>query len=238
MEPASYKQMYALEDTHWWFLAKRLYVSRLLPKPERSLNILDVGAGTGGMSVFLGRWERVKAIEISRQAISYLRRRKLQFVRQDIITSLEPKNFYDLVFLCDVLYHRNISDDITVLKKVYSYLKPGGLLYIADSALPLLYGHHDVVMKARERYVLSDLSKKVTSCGFSIQKKSYVFFFIFPIVLFVRLLGKYVSFETMGQVSLPVNTILLYLCRLESLLLKHIDYPIGSSLIILAKKPL
>lgn len=237
MKPAAYKQMYELEDTHWWFLAKRRYISELLPKPRSCWNILDIGAGTGGMTVYLQRWGHVKAVEISPHAISYLRKRKVSFIRQDITMFSAPKNFYDLVSLCDVLYHRNVSDDTAVLKKIYSCLKPGGLLYIADSALPLIYSHHDVVMKTRERYIVSELGKKVTSCGFAIQKKSYVFFFVFPIVLLVRLIGKYVSFETIGEVSRPVNALLLTMCKLESVFLKYLDYPIGSSLVILAKKP-
>lgn len=56
METQEYQQMYKLENHHWWFLAKRNFISAVFPK-KKNLAILDIGAGTGGTTKFLKNTE-------------------------------------------------------------------------------------------------------------------------------------------------------------------------------------
>lgn len=237
MQSLQYKLMFALEDTHWWFLGKREFIKTLLPKSPSNWNILDLGCGTGGTTRFLKYWGKVTGVESSPSAAKFLKKRRLNYQQISIERFRVLPNSFDLVTLLDVLYHRRIKSDEAVLKKAYDTLKPNGLLLITDSALPFLWSHHDEIMQARERYYLKKIVRKVQVAGFMIEKKSYIFFIVFPLFLTVRLLNKFIPFHTVTRVHPVMNRFLLTLCKIEAKLLPYFSFPIGSSIIILARKP-
>lgn len=50
MEPKIYKKMAALEDSHWWFVARRRIIDTLITNlvlPDKAA-IFEAGCGTGG----------------------------------------------------------------------------------------------------------------------------------------------------------------------------------------------
>lgn len=238
MDVGEYKKMYKLEDKHFWFLGKRIFVDQFLKKHinSSSLKILDVGSGTGGMTGWLSKYGDVVGLERSKEAIKCAKKRRLKIVRGDANKLPFKNEKFDLVTIFDVLYHKNINDDVKVLTEIFRVLKPDGLLMVTDSAISWLYGEHDIVMQARERYSLNQLSKKVESMGFKILKKSYIFFFLFPIVLIKRLFKfKNKGSDVMGVGDL-VNRILICVLKIEASGLRFFSYPIGSSVAILAKK--
>jgi SAM-dependent methyltransferase len=236
MKSNQYRLMYELEDSHWWFIAKRHFIASQLPEINPHWKILDLGCGTGGLSKYLGKWGDVTRIENSPDAFKYLKLRRLPFQRQDINTFSKSNNTYNLICIFDVLYHRNIKNDIDVLQNAYSLLKPGGILLVTDSAIPWLYSYHDTENMARERYLLNELNQKISSVGFTVTKKSYIYFLIFPIFFIIRLATKFIQFEDVGKVNPIINNILKTICKLESKILKFINFPIGSSVILKAIK--
>jgi SAM-dependent methyltransferase len=236
MEDNQYHLMFQNEDTHWWFLAKREFIkSQLLPHSKPDWKILDLGCGTGGLSKYLTRYGRVTRIEKSTVAITYLNRRDLDFTVADINTVNQPKQTYDVICLFDVLYHEGIDDE-QVLKNAYSMLKKGGIVIITDSAVSWLTTYHDKENMARERYDLSKIVRKVQLAGFSVKKKSYVYFIVFPIFFVSRLLGKFIKFENVGKTNVLINQALFNLCKIEANLLTHTNFPIGSSVLVKAQK--
>lgn len=237
MQDPQYHIMEALEKTHWWFVAKRGFISSLLPVPDGTLRILDIGAGTGGTSAYLERWGIVDRIEPSPIAGRYLREKKLRFSPDGIETAKLSENSYDAVFLLDVLYHKTITDEPVVLKKIFASLKPNGSLLITDSAIPWLTANHDTRMHARKRYWLGEIPPLAAAAGFTIERQSYCFFFVFPIFIFFRLLNKVMDFDTVAAVPPVINAFLIALCEVEARLLRFVPMPIGSSVIVLLKKP-
>jgi SAM-dependent methyltransferase len=236
MEKREYRIMYNIEDTHWWFLAKRLFIQAILPHPRGRWKILDIGAGTGGTTHFLSRWGDVQAVEQSSIAVPYLKQRGIQPINRSIMEcSFAPESF-DLICAFDVLYHRNIKNDREVLERAYSWLKSDGYLCITDCAIPYLKSPHDKVMHARQRYWLSELADKIRSQQFQILKSSYTYFFTFPLFLIQRFLNALIAFNTVGRIPNQFNRFLLFCCLIESKLLPYLQYPIGSSVIILAQK--
>lgn len=229
--------MYKIENTHWWFLSKRLFVQAVLPNPQGRWKILDIGAGTGGMTRFLSRWGKVQAVEQSSTALPYLKRRGIRPMNQSIMECSFPPRSFDLVCAFDVLYHRDIKNDSEVLKKAYDWLKPGGYLCITDCAIPIFTSPHDRMRQARQRYWLSDLVNKIQSQKFHIRKSSYIYFITFPLFIIQRIINVLVPFETVGPVPVLFNRFLLFCCRIESKFLPYISYPFGSSIIIVAQKP-
>jgi SAM-dependent methyltransferase len=236
MDPSQYDLMYRLEDKHWWFLAKRQFIKSILPPPSGKFKILDLGAGTGGLSAFLKKWGQVECIEGSPRATQYLKKRKLNYRRQDLNKWNPKPNLYDLVSICDVLYHQNIYNDQSIIVKAYSALKSKGLLIITDSAIPILFSHHDQIMHTRKRYFLPEMKNMVKHAGFSILKASYIYFTVFPFFAATRFIDKIIPINSVSQPANMINNILLAICNIESKMFKHIDLPIGSSILVLAQK--
>jgi SAM-dependent methyltransferase len=236
MQKLQYRLMAELEENHFWFRAKREFFRRLFP-PSKQENVLDLGCGTGGMRVFLENWGTVTRVESSPYAQIALRKRKLPYIPQSIEKYRFPANSYSLVCFFDVLYHQHIHNIPSVLKKSYRTLKKGGHLVIFDSALPFLTSHHDEVMMAKKRFYLDELIGLVHDAGFIVERKSYSYFFLFPLFLASRLIDKCIPLRTVSSYPAFINTLLLFVCKIEAWLLKYISYPIGSSAVILARKP-
>lgn len=237
MNKEEYASLYALEDTHWWFLAKRAFIKTILPKKEKMYRILDMGCGTGGLSAFLENWGSVDRVEGSQYALPFLQKRKLSYIHKDLMTYSGKKNAYDIVCLFDVLYHRNITDDAQIIRKGFSALVPGGVFCITDCAIPFLYSHHDKRMHARKRYYLSELTQLLEKQGFIVVAHTYIYFFVFPIFFVSRLINKIIPLPPVHQIFQPVNVLLTLVCQFEAFLLRFIRFPVGSSVLIKAIKP-
>ncbi|MBI3981172.1 class I SAM-dependent methyltransferase [Candidatus Microgenomates bacterium] len=236
MQTDQYRQMYLLEDHHWWFLSKRKFISVFWPKTKSRLKILDVGSGTGGLTKYLAKFGNVLGVEISSEAGRYLVQRKIKFVSKSIENCRFPEESFDFVVLGDVLYHSWIKNDQAVLKKISRWLRPHGYLLLTDSAGNFLTSKHDRKMMTRERYSLSVLSERLIKAGFTINRRSYCFFLTFPLFVVSRILNKVIDFDTVSETNKIINQIFLQITSWEAFLLRYFDLPWGSSLIILASK--
>ena len=66
-----------LEDTHWWFKARRNIILTLLLRfsPIDVKHVVEIGCGTGGNLKLLGRYvDKVTGVDVSSEAIEYARR--------------------------------------------------------------------------------------------------------------------------------------------------------------------
>ncbi len=242
MELKEYKLMSRLEDNHWWFVSKRQYakiVLNLISLSKKS-TILDVGCGTGKNLAMLVNFGLVQGVDYSASAIKFCYQRGFKKVKQASLAKLPFKaDTFDLVTLFDVLYHKGVASDAKALKEVSRVLKPSGYLLITDCAHQFLYGPHDISMHARQRYSKKELITKVNQAGFSIHKASYIYFITFPLFFINRFISKYLTKKSgsdVNQINPIINQLLIYLLFFESKLLKFFNLPIGSSIIILAKK--
>jgi SAM-dependent methyltransferase len=241
-----YEIMYRLENSHWWFVAKKRYIKIILDYhlKDKGGNILDVGCGTGGTIELLKNYGRVFGIDSHDAACEYSHQRnKFPLVKGDANRLPFKKGAFHLIVLLDVLYHQFILDDEEVLKQIYELLTPKGLILITDSAFEFLKSTHDRAVMARHRYTMKELKTKIVSSEFSIQQSTYLFFIIFPVIALSRLLGKLTLFffkptihSDLKQTNPYLNKFLIVLLGWEGTLLRHFNFPWGSSLLILGKK--
>lgn len=239
MEIREYKLMFEVEDTHFWYKGMRKITNTLLekylPKNNRQ-KILDAGCGTGKNIMFLKKYGKVSGFDISSQAITYCKKRKLTNIKLGSIDEIPYKNnVFDLVTCFDVLGQievRNINKSIKEFKRV---LKPGGILLIRVAAYDWLKGYHDKAVHTKHRFKKNELEKLLTINNLKVIKTSYANCLLLPISILKRLLNKTIDSDV-KQINPQVNWFLNMPFVLESLFLKYFSLPFGLSVIIVAKK--
>ncbi|MGC8834969.1 MAG: class I SAM-dependent methyltransferase [Armatimonadota bacterium] len=246
MNPAEYEKMYRLERDYWWFVGRRYLVRLLILQyapidANHPLMILDIGCGTGATAQELAQFGTVVALDVSETALRYTSQRG---VGNLVVGSGEalplPSGFFDLVTALDVLEH--MDDDARGASEIRRILKPNGILVATVPALPLLWSQHDEALHHRRRYTASSLLRLMENHGFSVKKLSYCMTFLFPIVLAARLLERLHPPQKPPSTTLPavgpaVNSALSAILRCEANALLKTNFPIGVSLVCVAKVP-
>ena len=124
-------------------------------------------------------------------------------------------------------------------------LKPGGFVLITDSAFDFLRGPHDAAMHGARRYTRRELRAKVESAGFETVHATYFYMSTFPAVYFKRRAerrraARHPEAEIrsdLAPAARPVNAFLSAWLGLEGRWAARRRLPFGSSVVILAKKP-
>lgn len=246
MEKDEYRKHFELEEDFWWFAGKRAMIGAVLFKQLPALRgerMLDIGCGTGFNLVFFQDYFDGYGGDLSSDALLYAKKRNLKKLVQTDAHHLPFKDgSFAFVSLLDVLYHKKIESDVSVLRDVHRVLKKDGLLLITDSAFQFLQSRHDLALHARERYTTKTLKGRLSAGGFLAKKISYFNFFLFPGIALVRRIQRRDSHEpqvlesNLKATSPRLNSILLAILRLEAFLVKRFRLPWGSSIICLAKK--
>lgn len=245
MERDFYREYFAVEDRHWWFIGRRRILldvleRRLGPAPGRHA-ILDVGSGTGTMIEHLSRFGDVRGVDFDPEAIRFCRERGVQAVERIEGDRLPfADGSFDVVTSFDVLEH--IEDDGAMLAEMHRVLRPGGTLLLAVPALPFLWGPQDEISHHHRRYRHAELGAAVTAAGFRLERLTYFNTLLFPPIAAVRVLGlNRGSGEAQSDFRLVpgarVNRLLARLFGAEARLLRRRDLPIGVSLLALAERP-
>jgi len=183
--------------------------------------------------------------DLAPEALDFCRQRGLtRLSRADVRRLPFRSHSFGLVTLFDVLYHKDIPDDIEVMREVRRVLTDEGYLLMTDSALASLRGPHDHAMQGLRRYDKKSLRIKLEEAGFEVVRLSYFFMATFPAVYLTRRRERRRAArhpETAAQSDLkPVprllNGALSGLFRIEAALASRRNLPIGSSIIALARK--
>jgi SAM-dependent methyltransferase len=242
--------MFKLEDTYWWFVARRRLVRDLLsryrpaPAPGAAsdrLRILDVGCGTGATLYVLDQLGAVIGMDSSRDALSLSRRRgRYQLVRAQGEALPVPSGSVDVITALDLLEH--IPDDAAAVTEFTRALRPGGVLLVTVPALPWLWSEHDEALDHLRRYPAMRLRALLQGAGLEIQRLSPVIGCLLPPIALLRLLQRlrrrpHGSPETAFIVPpTPINLLLIGLLWLENRWVLRWNLPIGVSLLAVARK--
>lgn len=233
--------MFVNEVTHWWFVAKRFFVTSFINKigSDKKSKILDLGCGTGAMTEMLAKFGQVLGVEQNSAAIKFLKYKKIPHLQSSINHIGLESNSFDLVTIFDVLYHKRV-DENAVLKEAHRLLKNDRHLLITDCALPFFWSLHDERMMAKKRFEKSELEDLLINNDFEIVHSTYTYFFTFPLFVLQRLFFKIFrpkKIQIVAKINPIANTLLLFLTKIDLLFVaNNISLPIGSSIMILARK--
>jgi SAM-dependent methyltransferase len=182
-----YRELYELEDRHWWFRGRRAVIWALLCRAglPSSPRILDAGCGTGRNLVEFGSLGQAEGVDASDEAVAFCRRRGLEGVRAAPLESLPYEDGrFGLILATDVIEH--LDDDRRALAELRRVAAPGARLVLTVPAYSWLWSEHDVSMHHRRRYTLSLLQERAVAAGWQPVVRSYFFSVLLPAVAAVR----------------------------------------------------
>jgi SAM-dependent methyltransferase len=245
LEPGEYEAMYHLEDTLWWYRGQRRITQalfdRFLPRGKQ-LEILDVGAGTGGQLAQLSKLGRVTAFDYSSLAVAFFKNRAGDRVAQASAAAMPFRDAaFDLVTVFDVTTTLDNETETAALQEV-ARVEAGGHLFWREPALQFLHGGpHDRATHAHRRYGKKSFADRLRQMGLKPRRLSYANMLLFPVALVGRLVSKLTDGNKpprsdVRPVPEPLNSLLAGVLSLEAPLIAKSGLPIGLSVLTLAQK--
>jgi SAM-dependent methyltransferase len=246
MRVAELEKMYQLEDTYWWFVARRDLVGRLLARylPSRGARrIADVGCGTGATLTLLRPFGRVVGMDVAPEAVGFCRHRGHRDLVQGNAAELPLGDAsFDVVTALDILEH--LDDDAHAVAEISRILRPGGLLVFTAPAYRFLWSEHDEALDHRRRYVAGELRRLLEGAGLEVVRLSYCITLLLAPIYAFRLVQRLLGRERRGEpktalYQLPgiFNALLVGGLYLENRWLTRWNLPFGVSLVGVARKP-
>ena len=192
----------ALEDKHWWFVARRRILFSIIEKimidtPRKLL--VDVGCGTGGTLLGLEQKYGYLGIDVSERAIATA---KLKRPDGKFRCGRMPEDLQDisskagLFMLMDVLEH--VKDDFKFLSDVVSLAKTGTNILITVPANKVLWSNHDETAGHVRRYEQEQLTALWKDLPVHVRLVSFYNSHLYPLIWSVRQLTRHMSL-TFGQ---------------------------------------
>lgn len=240
MERVIFDRMAALDQTHWWYVARRRIlaaaIGRTIALPPQGARILEIGCGTGHNFAMLGAFGHVDAIEVDDTARALASERLGRPVGSAPLPGLEgvEDGAYDLIALLDVLEH--IEDDEAALRSIRTKLKPGGRILLTVPANRWMWSAHDTVHHHFRRYNPGSLRAVASAAGLKLHHLSHLNTLLFPLAAAARLAGKLAGREEAddAQPPAPLNAAFTGIFGLERHLLGRVPLPFGISLFAVA----
>jgi len=192
-----------IEHAHFWFVAKRKYLSIVLDKyfPQGG-RMLDVGCGTGAVMEFLKSRGEIEGVDMSEEALKYCRAKGLN-VRQGFADKIDyADETFDVVFALDVLEH--LENDGAAVKEIHRILKTGGLFIATVPAHKFLWSYHDESLHHKRRYAKKEF-EDLLSKQFRVNLISWIHACIFLPTLIMRRMKKKFGKKTGGSDVKEIN---------------------------------
>jgi len=245
MNPSEYARMYALEDWYWWFVARREAAGQFIrdhAPPERPLNILDAGCGTGGMLDLFAKWPDAVATgaDVSADALRFSHGRgHRRLVGADLMLLPFRSGTFDVATALDVIEH--VPDDARAVQEISRVLRPGGILVASVPAYQFLWGPHDEALHHRRRYAGNEFRSLLEASGLRVERQTYLLSALFPLAAAVRLAtrGRKPDEAAAALPRVPefINRSLIGLQAAELAVARRVSLPFGLSVLAVARKP-
>ena len=246
MEQNIYEEMAKQESHHWWFVARRAYLKKLISKqfpPELEYRICEIGCGTGGNLPMLAQLGKVDAVELNESAKILAESKNMNNITgihsgylPDAIPLTEQ---YDGVFSLDVIEH--IENDLEAVKALKALLSKNGTLIITVPAYQWLWSAHDDANHHFRRYTRKSFSELIEAAGLNIRYVSYFNTVLFPLAALKRIAEYFLPkkpIENAWDINTPpawLNTLFEKLFKLECLWAGKLSIPFGLSIVVVAE---
>ena len=239
MEPSEYIKMAEMEDTHWWFVAKRNILKLFIKKnigEIKGLKVIDIGCGTGAiLQMISDLGADAVGVDMSHEALKFCREKNLNVVLGKGESIPFESGRFDLVLASDVLEH--VDDDAGAMREIERILKPGGVFIATVPAHQWLFSAHDHLLHHRRRYSKNEF-RKLLENNFEDVKISWIHSAILIPAIVQRTLTKFIKFKDSGTSgNAYLNKVMGLWYRIELAIIEKYNKSLfGLSLIGVARK--
>jgi SAM-dependent methyltransferase len=233
------------EATHFWFRGFRKFIAPViadLANGRPGLRLVDCGCGTGHNLQLLHPHGRAVGFDLSAAGPARAHAAGLTVLRGDVTRIPLASASFDVATSFDVL--QCVEADVAAVREMARIVRPGGVVVVTLAALDVLRGDHAEVWQEVRRYTPASARRLVETAGLRPERVSFLFASLFPLMASVRLVqrvtrrfGRTVREDTDITVPVaPINLLLTTLVSAEAALVRHVPMPIGSSLLVVARK--
>jgi SAM-dependent methyltransferase len=233
------------EATHFWFRGFREFLTPViheLSDGRRDLRIVDCGCGTGYNMGMLRPYGRVAGFDLNASGVTTARAAGSSVVRGDATHAPFASGTFDMATCFDVM--QCLEPDTDVVREMTRMVRPGGFVVVTMAALDILHGDHSLAWQEVRRYTPATARTLFEQAGLRVEKLSFLFGSLFPLMLGVRLVQRVLRpFRTLRTdtditvPSAPINSLLTAVVIAEARIARRLPAPIGSSLLVVGKKP-
>lgn len=233
------KTLSSQAETSWWYTTRNHIIGRAIQDYGNKETLWDIGSGAGEVSVFLAQnGVEVMCLEPSIAGASISASRGMFSVVGALSTLRLPDNCIGRVGMFDVVEHVENREEF--LSEVFRVVKPGGAIFVTVPALTLLWGQLDVDAGHYIRYSRKTIKQELTRAGFECVHSAYFFFSLVVPLLVLRAIPFRLGFRQPVSDGSLLRQDGGWLRRiLGEFEIRFARYcPFGSSLLVVAKKPM
>lgn len=250
-QPDYFAELARLETENFWFRARnQLIVWAIKAYCHDFHSFLEIGCGTGYVLSGVAKAfpeAMIYGSEIFTTGLGFAAERLplANFMQMDgrNIPFLEE---FDIIGAFDVLEH--IQEDELVLSQVYSSLKPGSHVVLTVPQHPWLWSAIDEHAYHVRRYTAADIHRKLEAVGFEIVRSTSFVTTLLPAMMASRFLKRNKTTYALDtteddmaselKLSPWMNKLFFQFLQVELNLIKTgLNFPIGGSRLVVAKKP-
>lgn len=242
MDTTVYSVEAEVEASHWWFVARRRLLARLIARAgiSATAGVLDIGTGTGTNLRLLKElgFSRRRGLDLSDEAIRWCAEKELGEVAKGDVRRLPFGDCeFDLVLATDVIEH--VDDDTRAISEIRRVLAPGGTVILTVPAFRSLWGVQDEVAQHKRRYRKSEFLEVIRRGGLACEDCYYFNYLLFvPIWLARRLIRALdIRLDSENQVNTPaLNRLLTWIFTLDVRSAGFVRPPFGVSIVAVARR--
>lgn len=243
--PSRLARIHALEDRHFWFVARRRLVRCLLDPLLASMStpspsLIDVGCGTGSLALELSSAGlTVVAADLNVPGLERIAREKrgrMLAIQANAEQIPVIDSTFDAAIALDVLEH---ADDRRVMFEIARVLKPGGSVIVTVPAFRFLWSSRDEDAGHQRRYSKADMRHLLRHASLDLVDMRFYQCLLLPVVVVTRWWGRRsrASQRMEEQPSPWLNRLCLAINDFEVKVGGVVRWPFGSSLAVIARKP-
>ncbi|MDH5721462.1 MAG: class I SAM-dependent methyltransferase [Spirochaetia bacterium] len=238
-----FEENYRAEKKHFWFISR---LERIIGVFNNYISIensiLEIGCGTAMIAQALKeKGYNIDISDLHRKSLQYAKQKGIEKRYQFNLFNAPFESEYDVIAMFDVFEH--IDDDIKAMKNIFKILKPEGWIILTVPAHMFLWNREDRISHHKRRYNKKRLKAILKQAGFQIVYSRYIFQLIMPLLLLRKILKPDSKNEVSREEYLKsksinrfVNSILLFLCRIEAKIHRLIPDIFGGSILLAARK--